>query len=258
MLIFKPIRGVFSGLDDHHHDRGGGLHHLFARLVWPLARLADVPALITWWTQDVTALSPRADLSEVAATGTELLARWAEPHRRYHSTRHLVEMFWALEDLTDAGELGEGDAALGRIAAWLHDAVYDPAAVIGANESASAELAEQVLPRVRLDAQSVTTVVELVRMTGDHAVRRDSALHRAFHDADLWILASPEQRFDEYCDQVRHEYAAVPDEWFREARAQILRGLAGGEAIYLTEYGRRHWEASARANVDRELARLSP
>ena len=223
-----------------------------------LARLAHVPALITWWTQDVTALSPRADAAEVEATGAELLAHWAEPHRRYHSTRHLVEMFWALEDLTDAGELGDADAALGRIAAWLHDAVYDPAAVVGGNESASAELAELLLPRVRLDAAAVTTVVELVRMTADHAVRRDSALHRAFHDADLWILASPERRFDEYCAQVREEYAAVPDQLFGAARAHILLELAGAEGIYLTEYGRRHWDGVARLNVDRELARLSP
>ena len=48
-------------------------------------------------------------------------------------------MFWAFEDLTDASELGDADAALGRITAWLHDAVYDPSAVVGANESASAE-----------------------------------------------------------------------------------------------------------------------
>jgi predicted metal-dependent HD superfamily phosphohydrolase len=220
-------------------------------------RLPRVPALITWWTQDVTALSPRADPADVTATGAELLARWAEPHRRYHSTRHLVEMFWAFEDLTDASELGDADAALGRIAAWLHDAVYDPSAVVGANESASAELAEQLLPRVRLDSESVTTVVELVRMTADHAVRRDSALHRAFHDADLWILASPEERFDEYCAQVREEYAAVPDEMFRAARADILRDLAGGEGIYLTPYGRQHWDGPARLNLDRELGRLT-
>ncbi|HEY6741832.1 MAG TPA: hypothetical protein VI110_05675 [Lapillicoccus sp.] len=216
-----------------------------------------MPALITWWTQDVTALSPRADPAQVEATGTELLVRWAEPHRQYHSTRHLVEMFWAFEDLTDAGDLSEDDAVLGRIAAWLHDAVYDPSAVVGANESASAELAQQLLPRVRLDSASVTTVVELVRMTADHAVRRDSPLHRGFHDADLWILASPEERFDEYCAQVREEYAAVPEELFRAARAHILGELAGGEAIYLTEYGRRHWDGSARRNVERELGRLT-
>jgi predicted metal-dependent HD superfamily phosphohydrolase len=216
-----------------------------------------VPALITWWTQDVTALSPRADPREVASTGIDLLERWSEPQRRYHSTRHLVEMFWALEDLTDAGELTDVDASLGRVAAWLHDAVYDPTAVVGANESASAELAESLLPRARLDAGAVATVVELVRMTADHAVRRDSPLHRAFHDADLWILAASEHRFDEYCLQVREEYAAVPDPLFRAARAQILRDLVGADGIYLTAYGRTHWDAPARANLDRELARLS-
>ena len=100
-------------------------------------------------------------------------------------------------------------------------------------------------------------MVELVRMTADHAVRRDSALHRAFHDADLWILAAPEQRFDEYCGQVREEYAAVPDELFRAARSRILRDLVGAEGIYLTEYGRTHWDGHARDNLDRELARLS-
>ncbi|MEP6649878.1 MAG: hypothetical protein ABJA74_08180 [Lapillicoccus sp.] len=216
-----------------------------------------MPALITWWSQDVTALSPRANDTEVAATGAELLERWSEPHRRYHSTRHLVEMFWALEDFTDAGELGEKDAALGRVAAWLHDAVYDPSAVVGANELASADLAEALLPRLRFDRAAITTVVELVRMTADHAVRRDSALHRAFHDADLWILAAPEGRFDEYCLQVREEYAAVPDELFRGARARILHDLVSADGIYLTAFGRQHWDAPARANLDRELARLS-
>ena len=216
-----------------------------------------MPALITWWTYDVSALSPAADTHEVAATGADLLDRWTEPHRRYHSTRHLVEMFWALEDLTDVGELSDTDAVVGRLAAWLHDAVYDPSAVVGANESASAELAETLLPRVGVDRATVASVVELVRMTADHAVRRDSALHRAFHDADLWILAAPEHRFDEYCGQVREEYASVPDALFRAARSQILRDLVGADGIYLTEHGGGRWDAAARANLDRELARLS-
>lgn len=221
------------------------------------ARLADVPALITWWTEDVAALSPRADAAEVAASGADLLERWSEPHRRYHSSRHLVEMFRALEDIGDAGGISNREATVGRVAAWLHDAAYDPSAAVGANESASAALAQTLLPRVGLGPQDVTTVVELVRMTADHAVRQDSALQRAFHDADLWILASPEPRFDEYCGQVREEYASVPEPSFRAARAQILRDLVGADGIYLTEHGRTHWDAMARANLDRELARLS-
>jgi predicted metal-dependent HD superfamily phosphohydrolase len=221
------------------------------------ARLDDVPALITWWTQDVTALRPDADPGAVEVVGADLLARWTEPHRRYHSTRHLVEMFWALGDLTDAGEISAVEGTVARVAAWLHDAVYDPSAAAGVNESASAELAETLLPRVGLTAADVATVARLVRMTADHAVRHDSALHRAFHDADLWILAAPEPRFDAYCRQVREEYASVPDPFFRAARAQILRDLVGADGIYLTGHGRTHWDAPARVNLDRELARLS-
>ena len=37
----------------------------------------------------------------------------------------------------------------------------------------------------------------------------------------------------------------------------ILRDLVGASGIYLTEHGRAHWDGPARANVDRELARLS-
>ena len=156
-----PVEALVSsriGLDDVNRAMdelaagacGAAAHRALTRLTRS-ARLGLVPALIRWWTQDVTALSPRADPHEVATTGTDLLERWSEPQRRYHSTRHLVEMFWALEDLTDAGELTDADASLGGSAAWLHDAVYDPTAVVGANESASAELAESLLPRVRFD-----------------------------------------------------------------------------------------------------------
>ncbi len=216
-----------------------------------------MPGLITRWTADLVSLNPDADPDDVAAVGAELLARWTESHRRYHSTRHLVEMFWALEDLTDAGELTEDEARLARVAAWLHDAQYDPAASPGANEAASARLATTVLPRAGLAATDTAVVVELVEMTAAHEVPHGSSLQRAFHDADLWILAAPRERFDGYCGQVREEYAAVPDEVYRLGRTAILRGLVGPDGIYLSAYGTEHWEDPARENVARELARLA-
>ena len=100
-----------------------------------------MPALITWWKLDLADLAPGAHHDAVLAIGTDLLRRWTEPHRRYHSTRHLVEVFWALEDLEEAREVTAREAALGRLAGWFHDAVYDPTAAAGANELASADLA---------------------------------------------------------------------------------------------------------------------
>lgn len=216
-----------------------------------------MPALIAWWTQDVVALAPAADPGAVAEIGADLLRRWAEPQRRYHATRHLVEMFWALEDLTTAGEVTDEEARLGRVAAWLHDAVYDPSAAAGANETASAALADGMLHRLRLDERRVRVVVDLVLMTADHAVTSGSPLDRAFHDADLWILSAAPDRFEAYCAQVREEYAAVPDAVFRPARTVILRDLWSSDGLYLTDHGRAQWEGPARANLDRELDRLA-
>jgi len=53
---------------------------------------------------------------------SQLVIAWAEPHRHYHSLRHLQECLQTLEhwgkDNTARHEVG--------MALWFHDAVYDP------------------------------------------------------------------------------------------------------------------------------------
>ena len=78
----------------------------------------------------------------------------------------------------------------------------------------------------------------------------------AFHDSDLWILSAPPGRYDEYTAQVREEYAAVPDDVFRAARASILRPFLDRETIYATEFARESWEDAARVNLAAELGLL--
>ncbi|HRW20259.1 MAG TPA: hypothetical protein P5181_15600 [Dermatophilaceae bacterium] len=217
-----------------------------------------MPALITWWTTDVLALAPDADPTAVQDTGAELLRRWTEPHRRYHGTRHLVEIFWALDELTEEGGLDRRDATVGRIAGWLHDAVYDPHAAPGDTERASAALARELLPHAGLADTDVSTVERLVLATIAHEPPTPATdLDRAFLDADLWILSAPDERFDEYCAQVRDEYAHVPDAAYRVGRSAILHRLAERTPRYLTTYAAREWEPRVDANLVRELARLS-
>ena len=215
-----------------------------------------MPALITWWTQDLAELSPRADPVAVAAAGADLLRRWAEPQRRYHSTRHLVELFWALEELEDAHEIDADAATVGRVAAWLHDAVYDPRARHGANEAASAALARSLLTRLHVHHHASAAVESVIRMTDGHDGDDGEALTRCFHDADLWILSAPGVRFDDYCDEVREEYAHVPDAAYRSARAGILADFVRRDRLYLTTRGQQEWDEPARANLHRELDRL--
>ena len=219
------------------------------------ARLADVPALITWWTLDVAELAPKAHSDAVQAIGADLLRRWAEPQRRYHTTRHLVEMFWALEDLEQAGEVEPRDGTLGRLAAWFHDAVYDPRVTGGANEAASAALARRDLAALRLGHEDVDTVDDLVLATEVHDLPQ-GGIAAAFHDADLWVLSAPPERYAEYTAQVRQEYAAVPDDAFAAGRAAVLRPFLDRDFIYATATAREQWGDAARLNVARELEAL--
>ena len=215
-----------------------------------------MPALITWWSLDVRAIAPQAHDYAVTRSGADLLSRWTEPARRYHTTRHLVEMFWALEELEEAGEIDDRQCSVARLAAWFHDAVHDPQARPGSNEADSAVLARDTARRLGIGEVDTEALERLIRLTVSHDGDIAEQLDAAFHDADLWILSAPEERFDGYCDQVRAEYAHVPETAYRHARADILEPLLHRDTIYRTTRALDGWERSARINLGRELARL--
>lgn len=243
------------------------------------ARLAGMPALITWWNRDLQQLLDRGDgadragvprddarredarredarRKDIGRVGADLLRRWGQPQRRYHTTGHLVEVFWALDELGEDAGLSEHEGVLARVAGWFHDAVYDPRAATGANESESAQLVRDTLPVLGVDATDVDTVEQLVRLTEGHEATDDRALTWAFLDSDLWILSSPAKRFDAYCEQVRQEYEHVAPAAYGSGRRAVLEPLLARATIYRTRQARATWEANARANLARELARL--
>jgi len=215
-----------------------------------------MPALITWWSMDVHAIAPDADDDAIERSGADLMARWSEPARRYHTTRHLVEMFWALEELEEAGEIDERQGSVARLAAWFHDAIYHPQAGPGSNEADSALLARDTLPKLGISPEDADVIKRLIALTAGHDADVQEALDAAFQDADLWILSAPPQRFDDYCSQVREEFAHVPDTAYRLGRAAVLEPFLHRDTIYCTSRARHAWETPARVNLGRELGRL--
>jgi predicted metal-dependent HD superfamily phosphohydrolase len=192
--------------------------------------------------------------------GEALVARYGEPWRAYHDHRHLAEVLAAVDRLAAVAAAGGADASdhaeVARLAAWFHDAVYDPAALAGANEEASAALATAVLAGLGWPAAEVARVADLVRGTAAHEAGDDAAAAILF-DADLAILASPAARYDSYAADVRTEYAHVADADFREGRSAILRAFLERPTIYRTAAAQADWERAARANITAELTRLS-
>lgn len=194
-----------------------------------------------------------ADGPPLVAAGENLLARWREPHRHYHTVRHLT----AVLDVVDA-HAGLADRPdLVRLAAWCHDAVYDPRASGDANERDSAELAGTLLAELGVPAPAVAEVRRLVLLTAGHATDAGDADGALLCDADLAVLAGPPEAYDRYAAAVRREYAHVPEPDFRAGRARVLEHLLGLPALYRTPPLAARWEAPARANLARELAALT-
>jgi predicted metal-dependent HD superfamily phosphohydrolase len=204
------------------------------------------------------ALVAGAPPGRAEAAGQDLLDRYAEPQRRYHDRRHLTEVLDAVDLL--AGQVTEvGDLVTVQLAAWFHDAVYDPEAGAGANEEASAALAEEVLAALGQPPTRVAAVAALVRATADHQVADDLPPIDAavLFDADLAILAAPAERYMTYAADVRAEYAHVPHAAFRSGRAAILQGFLDRPRIYRTHPAYQAWEQRARTNLATEIAELA-
>lgn len=174
----------------------------------------------------------------------ELLAAWDRPG--YHDRLHLTEVLDRLDQLVDAG--AEVEATTVALAAWFHDAVYDGGPD---DEERSAQWAERALPPEYADE-----VARLVRMTVHHRPAEDDRAGCALSDADLAILAAPRERYDAYVAGVRADFSHVGDDDFRVGRSAVLSDLAAKPHLFHTPQGRELWEASARANVDRELREL--
>ncbi len=210
------------------------------------------------WITDCGEAVPGADRAAVAAVGADLVRRWDEPHRRYHGVSHLVEVLGAIEALSRAEGLRPRERCAALLAAWFHDAVYSVADP-GANERDSAALAARALGALGARKDLVAKVVTLVLDTSGHDLGDvgDDPARVVLHDADLWILAAPVGRFDEYCRQVRDEYGDVPAAAYATARSAVLRPFLVRPHVYGTEHARRSWEPAARENLARELTRLA-
>ncbi|WP_329566583.1 HD domain-containing protein [Kitasatospora sp. NBC_01266] len=180
-----------------------------------------------------------------------LLARWAEPQRRYHTTDHLLAVLDEVDLL--AAHAQDPDAV--RLAAWFHDAVYRPDR--SENEERSARLAIRALGEAGLSAALIAEVVRLVRLTVDHHPAPGDRNGEVLCDADLAVLGRSPEAYARYTAAVRAEYAFVPEDVFRRERAAVLRQLLALPALYRTPAAHARYDGPARTNLAAELAELS-
>ena len=189
-------------------------------------------------------------LPQAPGLGKELIQRWSEPHRRYHDVRHLAQCLDALDALAADGPI-ERPVVL---AAWFHDAVHHGRP--GADEEASAALAQRLLPELIGEAETAE-VARLVLVTLTHDPEPDDHNAEALVDADLSVLGQLRGRYHVYLRDVREEYDRFEDEQFRLGRLAVVEGLLAQRPLFRTPTGQRLWAAKAQQNLLEERSRLA-
>ena len=186
---------------------------------------------------------PAAELYE------QVLARYAEPQRHYHTPHHLDECFAQLDG---ARELAERPAEV-ELALWFHDAIYDPKR--HDNEALSAIWARTSALSSGIERDAADRIEVLILCTRHEAAPQDRDA-KLLVDIDLSILGASAARFAEYEAQVRREYIWVPAFLYRRKRREILEGFLARPTLFSTAPFRERLEAPARANLARSIASL--
>ena len=185
-----------------------------------------------------------------ASIFARLTAAYAEPGRAYHTAVHIRDCLAELDLTRDLAQYpDEVEAAL-----WFHDAVYLPGALD--NEDQSAELARTALSMGAVPREVTDRTAALVLAT-THAGVSSSPDEQLICDIDLSILGREPGIFDTFEQQIRREYAWVPEPTYRRERSAVLSGFLRRRSIYQTDQFRHRYEAVATANLKRLLDQLA-
>lgn len=165
--------------------------------------------------------------------------------RFYHNQQHLAHMLQLLQQYPPA------DKTTVYLAAWFHDAIYDPQK--GDNEAQSAALAEARLSAIGVPSAQMGRVSELIRATQTHEVTADDVDGKLFVDADLAIFGEVWERYWGYAQAIRQEYGFVSEELYRQGRTAVLSRFLARPIIYRTAVLFDRFEQAARHNIAREI-----
>lgn len=198
---------------------------------------------------------PGVKPEESGAAATALLTRYTEPWRKHHNLDHLVYM---------AEFLDENSESLQRptevfIAVIGHDAMYvpslyQPGIQPGINEALSGILTqEQYAPF--LGQATLQKINRNILSIIDHAYGGSDTDQAFILDADMGILGSSPEVFDEYDANIQKEFNFIEPSAYRAARLAVLKTFASSESLFITDAARLQFGNRAKENLERTIAK---
>ncbi len=172
---------------------------------------------------------------------------YSEPHRHYHTLKHLEHVLLLLKDIGF-------DSPAGLWAVWYHDYIYEPGE--NTNEARSAEHAKNAMNQLGIECSVTNRAVDIILATKDHKAEAISDEMLIILDADMAILGETQAKYEEYCRQVENEFRSVPKTLYGIGRRSFLESVLKQSQIYKTSWFFEKYEARARQNIVDEINSL--
>jgi len=201
------------------------------------------------WMSFIKEAGSTPEASLVSSCFDNLVTRYTEPHRRYHTLEHIVSM---LDEFMEVRIFLISPLSVqGGI--WFHDVIYDVHS--NCNEEASAQYAYAELVQLGVSESLILTVCHMIRVS-DH---KSSSLFESldtqlFLDLDVAILGKSWSEFLVFESGIRYEYQHVPELVYCRERIKVLEALSS--QLYMTEYGKQSYQLAASRNLKRMIAIL--
>lgn len=159
------------------------------------------------------------DRYKIHTSAMDLLKRWEEPHRAYHSKEHLYDLFRQIEDDYQKCVISNLEKEKLELIALFHDIIYEPGRAD--NEERSANLLMSFCDNQ--NDSSILEIYEAILATANH--ENISPLSAIFNKYDMNIV---ERGFDELLEWehgIYQEYKSIGDDGYKKGRLQFLKSL---------------------------------
>ncbi|HEX5219742.1 MAG TPA: N-methyl-D-aspartate receptor NMDAR2C subunit [Verrucomicrobiae bacterium] len=199
------------------------------------------------WREFWQRLGARGD---ALPTWRELETTHSESGRAYHNLHHIGH---CLDEFARVCQLADDPVAV-EAAIWFHDVIYDTHRKD--NEERSAEFASTALAKAGKPDTFCTSVHTLILATKHNSLptSNDASL---LTDIDLSILGQNPERYTEFEQQIRREYAWVTDKDYAAGRSSVLNGFLQRERIFNTPAFAQRFEEQARINLAWAIKQLA-
>lgn len=180
----------------------------------------------------------------------DLIVRYGEPHRHYHTLDHIAD---CLVTLAGVRHLCANPDTV-ALAIWFHDAIFDVSR--NDNEELSAQLAYDSCLRLGLQKEIALCVSNLVKATTHQEILLTHDA-KVLVDIDLTSLALDPDAFAENSRKIRSEYSSLDDGAYERRSRKMFEAMIDRHRIYQTDYFHEQYEDMARANLLATLLNLN-